>query len=130
MYPHPTASYGGLRSGDPHALARRVHELCQQYAISERMPRPINPRDKRALNHRIVEALANECYSLRVELENAPKQRVWAYRKAAWTIQDTMQDLGLIYQMMGRKGLDRIGNVGPKMAEVVEGLINGLARVS
>jgi hypothetical protein len=32
-------------------------------------------------------------------------------------------DLGLIYRAMGRKGLERIENVGPKMAEVVEGLI-------
>ena len=42
----------------------------------------------------------------------------------------TAQDLGLIYRVMGRRGLESIENVGPKMAEVVEGLINGLARVS
>ena len=72
---------------------------------------------------RIAEALANECYWM--ELENTPKQPAWAYRKAAWAIEDTEQDLGLIYRMMGRKGLESIENVGPRMAEVVEDLLSG-----
>jgi len=127
MYPHPTASYGGLRTGDPHTIGRRICELCQQYGISDRMPRPIIPGDKRGLNKRVVEALANECYWM--ELDNAPKQRAWAYRKAAWAIEDTEQDLGLIYRAMGRKGLESIENVGPKMVEVIEGLIKELSRV-
>jgi len=122
IYPHPTASYGGVRSGDPHAIGRRIRDLCRQYGISDRMPRPIIPGDKRALNKRIVEALANECYWL--ELDNAPGQRVWAYRKAAWAIEDLEQDLGLIYRQMGRKGLEGIENVGPRLTGVVEGLLH------
>jgi len=58
-----------------------------------------------------------------MELDNAPAQRVWAYRKAAWAIEDTRQELGLIYRTMGRKGLESIENVGPKLAQVVETLI-------
>ena len=60
-------------------------------------------------------------------MNNAPAQRVWAYRKAAWAIEDTEQDLGLIYRAMGRKGLESIENVGPRLAEVVEGLIKDLS---
>jgi hypothetical protein len=122
MYPNPTTSYGAVRSGDPHATGRRIRELCQQYGISDRMPRPIIPGDKRALNKRIVEALANQCYWM--ELENAPGRRVWAYRKAAWAIEDLEQDLGLVYRQMGRKGLESIANVGPRLAEVIEALID------
>jgi hypothetical protein len=48
-----------------------------------------------------------------VELENGPGQHIWAYRKAAWAIEDTQQDLGLIYRAMGRKGLESIENIGP-----------------
>jgi DNA repair photolyase len=118
---YPTGSYGPVRSGDPHAIGRRIRQLCRQYGISDRMPRPIIPGDKRALNKRIVEALANECYWL--ELDNAPGQRVWAYRKAAWAIEDLEQDVGLIYRQMGRKGLERIDNVGPRLVGVVEGLL-------
>jgi len=118
---YPPGSYGPVRSGDPHAIGRRVRELCLQYGISDRMPRPVIPGDRRALNKRVVEALANECYWM--ELDSAPAQRVWAYRKAAWAIEDTPQDLGLIYRAMGRKGLQSIENVGPKLAQVVEALI-------
>lgn len=64
-----------------------------------------------------------------MELDNAPGQRVWAYRKAAWAIEDLEQDVGLIYRQMGRKGLESIDNIGPRLAEVVEGLINGLAHL-
>jgi len=119
---YPTGSYGAVRSGDPHAIARCIRELCRQYGISDRMPRPIIPGDKRALNKRVVEALANQVYSM--ELENASSQRIWAYRKAAWAIEDTPQDLGLIYRAMGRKGLESIENVGQEMAQVVEDLLS------
>jgi DNA repair photolyase len=122
MYPHPTTSYGGIRTGDPHVIGRHIRDLCRQYGISDRMPRPIIPGDKRALNKRIVEALANQCYWL--ELDNAPGQRVWAYRKAAWAIEDLEQDVGLLYRTMGRKGLEGIENVGPRLAEVVEDRIS------
>jgi hypothetical protein len=118
---YPAGSYGAVRSGDPHAVGRRVRELCQRYGISDRMPRPIIPGDKRALNKRSVEALANQCYWL--ELDNAPGQRVWAYRKAAWAIEDLEQDVGLIHRQMGRKGLESIENVGLRLAQVVEGLL-------
>jgi DNA repair photolyase len=117
---YPAGSYGPAR-GDWRPVALRLKELCEQYGIRDRMPRPIIPGDKRTLNKRIVEALANECYWM--ELDNVPQQRVWAYRKAAWAIEDLEQDLELVYLHMGRKGLEGIPNVGPRLAEVVEGLI-------
>ena len=70
---------------------------------------------------RIVEALANQLYYM--ELNGKLSRCVWAYRKVAWAIEDTPQELGLIYRAMGRKGLESIENVGPKMAGVVEELI-------
>jgi DNA repair photolyase len=120
---YPPGSYEAVRSGDPHWIGRGVRELCQRYGILDRMPRPIIPGDKRALNKRIVEALANEAYAM--ELENAPKQRVWAYRKAAWAIEDLEQDIGLVYRQMGLKGLESIENIGPRMAEVIDKLLHG-----
>jgi hypothetical protein len=97
---------------------------------------PIVPGDNRALNKRIVEALANQCYWL--ELDNAPGQRVWAYRKAAWAIEDlpvlTGQARGagrgvdLPPDGAGQaEGLEGIENVGPRLAEVVEGLLAELS---
>jgi DNA polymerase/3'-5' exonuclease PolX len=66
----------------------------------------------------------NELYYM--ELNGEPSRRVWAYRKAAWAIEDTPQDLALIYGQMGVKGLEGIENVGAKLAEVIEDLLLGL----
>jgi DNA repair photolyase len=117
---YPSGSYGPQRS-DWRTLALRIKALCEKYGISDRMPRPIIPSDKRALNQRIVETLANQYYYM--ELAGEPNHRVWAYRRAAWAIEDTPQDLGLIYRSMGRKGLESIKNVGPGMAQVIEALL-------
>jgi hypothetical protein len=117
---YPESSYGPARS-DWRPVALRIKELCEQYGIRDRMPRPIIPGDKRTLNKLVVEALANQSYYM--ELNGEPQRRVWAYRKAAWAIEDTPQDLGLIYRAMGRKGLESIENVGPKLAQVMAALI-------
>jgi DNA polymerase/3'-5' exonuclease PolX len=74
----------------------------------------------RTCGKRIAEALANQCYQM--ELDNAPGQGVWAYRKAAWAIEDLEQDVGLIYERLGRKGLESIENVGPRLARVTADL--------
>jgi DNA repair photolyase len=120
---YPADSYGAVRStsGDPHAIGRRIRQFCHQYGIADRMPRPIIPGDKRALNKRVVEALANQLYAM--ELNSEPGQRIWAYRKAAWAIEDLEVNIGLICRQMGRKGLESIENVGPRLALVVESLV-------
>jgi DNA repair photolyase len=117
---YPPGTYGPSRS-DWRPVALRLKELCERYGIRDRMPRPIIPGDKRALNKRIVEALANQVYDL--ELRGEPQERVWAYRKAAWAIEDLEQDVGLVYRQMGCKGLESVENVGPRLAAVVEGLL-------
>jgi len=120
----PPGSYGAQRSGDPHALGRRIRALCQQYGISDRMPRPVIPGDKRAVNKRVVEALANQSYWM--ELDHAPSQRVWAYRKAAWAMEDLEQDVRLVYRLMGRRGLEGMEHVGPRLAGVIAGMLEEL----
>ena len=69
-----------------------------------------------------MEALAGQIY--RMELQGESSQRVWAYRKAAWAIEDTPLGLSLIYRSLGRKGLESIENVGPSMAKVIEALLS------
>lgn len=47
---------------------------------------------------------------------------MWAYRKAAWAIEDQEQDAGLTCRQMGRKGLKSVGNMGSTLAEAVQDL--------
>ncbi len=117
----PAKSYGQAGNGWSET-GLRIREACEKRGIPDRLPRPIIPGDKRALNRRVVERLANKVYSL--ELENAPKHRIWSYRKAAWAIEDLEQDIGLVYRVMGMKGLQNIPNIGAKLGQEIEGLIS------
>ncbi|MBM3122394.1 MAG: hypothetical protein FJZ97_09460, partial [Chloroflexi bacterium] len=102
---YPPGSYAP--AGDYNRrLGVRVRELCQRFGIADRIPRPIIPGDRRALNKRVSERLANQAYSL--ELEAAPNHRVWAYRKAAWAIEELEQEIGLVYRTMGLRGVQAI----------------------
>jgi DNA polymerase/3'-5' exonuclease PolX len=85
------------------------------------MPRPVIPGERREQNKRIVEVLANQAYSM--ELDRAPGQSVWAYRRAAWACEDLEVDIGLLYRQMGRRGLESIENVGPRLAGILEDLL-------
>jgi hypothetical protein len=118
---YPPDSYGPVR-GNWRQLALRLRDQCERCGIADRMPRPIIPGEKRALNRRIVESLADQLYWM--EISGEPAHRVWAYRKAAWAIEDVEIDVRLVYQQMGLKGLASIENVGPNLALVVEALID------
>lgn len=124
---YPSASYG------PHKhswskTARRIRELCQSNGISDRIPRPINPGDKLALNKRVAEKLANTSHEM--EIDQKPQYRIWAYRKAAWAVEDLEQDIGSLYRAEGLEGLQSIPNVGSLLGERVEKLVAEITEVS
>ncbi len=123
---YPPGSYAQARPWREVGL--RLRDECQKLGISDRIPRPVMPGEKRALNKRIVERLANRCYSL--ELEGAPQSRVWAYRKAAWAVEDLEQDVGLVYASLGLKGLQAIPDVSRGLSHEIEAMItdNDVAR--
>jgi DNA repair photolyase len=118
LYPPGTYSAAGY---DHRRVARKVRELCERYEIRDRIPRPILPGDRRAVNKRIVEHLANRLYAM--DLDGEPSGRVWAYRKAAWAIEDLDQDAGLVYRTMGLRGLESIEGIGRSMGGVIETLL-------
>lgn len=116
---YPPKSYGPVGM-DWRKTALQIREACEKHGIRDRMPRPIVPGEKRALNKRVVELLANQLYEK--ELNAEPDYRLWEYRKAAWAVEDMTEDIGLVYRTMGLKGLQSIPDVG-QMALVVEGLL-------
>jgi DNA repair photolyase len=114
---YPQSSYGPPWSYWSR-LGQKVAELCKKYGISDRMPRPIIRGEKLAANKRIAEHLANKAY--RLELAEGQSYRIWAYRKAAWALDDLEQDVCAIYGQMGVKGLESIPSLGKKLAREVE----------
>ncbi len=118
---YPPASYVPVKY-DWNSKARRIRELCEKYGISDRMPRPINFDDKFALNKRIAEHLANQAYEL--EITGAAGHRVWAYRKAAWAVDDLEVDIRLVNDTMGSKGIRSIPDVGNQIAGEIEKMVS------
>jgi DNA repair photolyase len=117
---YPQGSYGAT-SHHWREIALRVREACTKYGIADRVPRPIIPTDKYALNKQIVEKLANQAYSL--ELEAKPDRQIWEFRKAAWAVEDLEPDVSLIYRSMGLKGLQSIPDVGESFGQKIADMI-------
>ncbi len=94
-------------------LGRQVRELCRRHGLDDRLPRYILP-GPRAINQRIAELLFLRTYEL--ELELAPSTRVWAYRKAAWTIDELGRSLVEIAAEGGEAGLTALPGIGSRLA--------------
>ncbi len=117
---YPEGSYAPVRPW--RKVGSRLRDYCQEVSIADRIPRPVIPGEKREFNKRIVEQLANTCY--RMELEGASQGRIWAYRKAAWVVEDLEQDIRLVYGSLGIKGLQSIADITPELADEITQLIN------
>lgn len=81
------------------------------------MPRYV-PEGPLAINKRVSERLQNRVY--RMELDCVSKYRVWAYRKAAWTLEELSESVAEIYAQKGRKGLESLKGVGKSLAKEIE----------
>jgi DNA repair photolyase len=105
-------SYGPPRAYSAH-LGLLIRDLCNRHGILDRMPRYIAP-GKLAVNKRIAELLFLETYNL--ELEQAQSHQIWAYRKAAWGVDEWPQSTAELYRAGGPNALQQIPGVGQGMA--------------
>ncbi|MFN8457409.1 MAG: hypothetical protein U0401_22580 [Anaerolineae bacterium] len=114
--------YGWSESGPPSyspppaytaRLGLQVRELCARYGLKDRMPRYILPGPL-AVNKRLAEYLFLKLYEL--ELAQTSPQRLWAYRKAAWTVDECSESLAEVYRLHGEAGLRRLPDIGPSIA--------------
>lgn len=117
---YPPGSYAP-QSNRWRTVALRVREYCTKYGLSDLIPRPIIPSERRRLNKRVVEILVERLHAM--QLENAPENEQWHYRRAAWAIEGMEEELGLFYRLLGRRGLQSIPQVTPALAQVIENLI-------
>ena len=102
----PPASYGSR-------LGLTVRDLCARHGLRDRMPRYIAPGPL-APNKRIAERLFLTTYDL--ELAQADESRIWAYRKAAWTVDEWTESVAAIYHARGEAGLQMLPNIGRGLA--------------
>jgi hypothetical protein len=99
-------------------LGLLIRELCARHGLLDRMPRYIAPGPL-AINKRIAEQLFLKTYDL--ELEMAKDYRLWAYRKAAWTVDEWPENVAEIYQAKGETGLRELPGIGKSLAGEIAG---------
>ena len=108
--------------GPPKAYNARlgllVRELCARHGLMDRMPRYVAPGPL-AVNRRIAERLFLKTYDL--ELEQAKDYRVWAYRKAAWAVDESPDSIGALYEARGEAGLRELPGIGKSLAAQIAG---------
>lgn len=106
--------------GPPRAYNARlgllVRELCEKHGLLDRMPRYITPGPL-SINKRVAESLFLKTYDL--ELEQATNQRIWAYRKAAWTVDELPESIGEIFKAHGEAGLRELPGIGTRLAGLI-----------
>jgi len=99
-----------------------VRELCIRHGLTDHMPRYVAPGPL-AVNKRIAERLFLKTYDL--ELEQADDHRIWAWRKAAWTVDESPENVAAIFQPRGELGLRELPGIGKNLAGEIAGWLRG-----
>jgi DNA repair photolyase len=94
-------------------LGLLIRELCARHGLLDRMPRYVEPGPL-AVNKRVAERLFLRTYDL--ELEESPGYRIWAYRKAAWTVDELPKSIADLYEARGKAGLRELPGIGKRIA--------------
>jgi len=105
-------SYGPPRTYNAR-IGLMVRELCARHGLPDRMPRYIAPGPL-AVNKQIAERLFLKTYDL--ELEQANEYRLWAFRKAAWAVDEMSESIADLYRARGEVGLRELPGVGKSIA--------------
>jgi len=127
--PSLTKKYDELY-GNPKSLfehTKWVHQLvlkyCQRYELTPYIPRPtkIYPIESQ-INRKIAERFYLEARELQLTSQDGYKE--WAYRKAAWSLDDLKESVEKIFQKQGINGITQIKGIGKSLAKQIEGSLN------
>jgi len=99
------------------AVGKKIAMLCEKYGVADRIPRYI-PDSPLKRNRKISTALFDRVYRLELELESPHK--IWAYRKAAWAIEELEENIEELYRS-GR--LEEVPGVGKTLAAEIEKML-------
>ncbi|RLB78557.1 MAG: radical SAM protein [Deltaproteobacteria bacterium] len=100
-------------------VGQLAREICRRYGMPDRMPRPILPGEKFVINKRIAEKLFLRAYEM--DLEEGAGYRIWAYRKAAWTVDEWPESIAKLYADRGEAGLRELPGIGRSLAREISG---------
>jgi DNA polymerase/3'-5' exonuclease PolX len=93
-----------------------VRELCARHGLKDRMPRYVG-LGPLSLNKRMAERLFLKTYDLELKLAN--EYRIWAYRKAAWVVDEWPDSIADLYRSRGESGLRTLPGIGQSLAQEI-----------
>ena len=62
-----------------------------------------------------------------LELARAKEYRIWAYRKAAWTVDEWPEDISTLYESQGEDGLQTLPGIGQNIAREISKWLQGMS---
>jgi len=101
------------------AVGKKIVSLCEKYGVADRISRYI-PNSPLKRNKEIAAALFDKVYRLQLELESPNK--IWAYRKAAWVIEELQENIEELHRS-GR--LEEVPGVGETLAADIGKMMEG-----
>lgn len=105
----------------------KIHQLvlkyCQKYKLTSYIPRPINFYPKKLqINKKIAEKFYLKAREIQLSEQNKFKE--WAYKKAAWALDNLGENIKEIYQKYkGINGIMEIKGIGQSLAGQIEKLL-------
>jgi len=102
-------------------IIRTVRELCDKHGLRDRIPRYIGSGPL-AANKRVAELLFLKIRDL--ELDGAAPQRIWAYRRAAWAVDEWPVGAADLCAVRGEAGLRAIPGIGEEIAKEIAMWLN------
>lgn len=115
-------------SDEPAGRAAEVHRLvvkyCQRYEIDPHIRRPVNFYSEKL---RINKKISGKFYlkARELQLSGRDKHREWAYRRAAWSLDDLEEGVENLYRERGIDGLIKIKGIGKSLAGRIENILKG-----
>ncbi len=98
---------------------KQVLKYCKKYDIIPYIPRPVNffPEELQ-----FNKEIAGKFYlnARELQMSGSGGYKEWAYRKAAWAIDDLKENIEKIYQDKGIDGIMQIKGIGKKLANKIE----------
>jgi len=101
-------------------VGKRIRTYCNEYGISDRMHRYI-PDNELAINRKLAEKLFLSVYESELNCDN--QYKVWAYRKAAWVVDELPESIESIFRQKGNEGIAAIPGIGKSVASKVSAIL-------
>jgi len=126
-YPQLLERYNNYFSADEElskkyfsVVGKRIRTFCNEYDISDRMPRYI-PNNELAINKKVAEKLFLSVYESELNCDNTYK--IWAYRKAAWVVDELSESIDIIFRQKGIEGIAAISGIGKSVASKISAIL-------